>query len=341
MKGFVLAAGLGTRLKPITDSIPKPLVPVGNVPLVGYSLRLLSHFGITEVIVNTHHLMDELKAGLGTGEQFGVSIVYSEEEEILGTGGGLKKMHHLLEDDTFVVVNSDTLINVDLKRVIDFHRHHGGLATMVLREHPKEDTFGGIEVDAAGRIRRILGQGREEEDLRSLMFTGVHVLEPRFLEYIPPDVETCINRYAYMKALNNDEKLYGFVSDGYWADAGTPERYFQANVDALEESMNLGHIDPLEGYALAPKKPGVEVVRMGVNVELGSDVRLLPPVVLGDGARIGDKAVVGPYCVVGDKVHIGKDSQVSHSVVMDGTRIEPGERFSKMILSKKQRLSVE
>ena len=81
MKGFVLAAGLGTRLKPITDSIPKPLVPVGNVPLVGYSLRLLSHFGITEVIVNTHHLMDELKAGLGTGEQFGVSIVYSEEEE--------------------------------------------------------------------------------------------------------------------------------------------------------------------------------------------------------------------------------------------------------------------
>ncbi len=341
MKGFVLAAGLGTRLKPITDSIPKPLVPVGHVPLVGYALKLLSHYGITEVIVNTHHLMDELKAALGTGEQFGVSITYSDEEEILGTGGGLKKMHHLLEDDTFVVVNSDTLINVDLKRVIDFHRHHGCLATMVLREHPKEDAFGGIEVDAAGRIRRILGQGSDEEDLRSLMFTGVHVFEPRFLEYIPPDVETCINRYAYMKALNNDEKLFGFVCDGYWADAGTPQRYFNANVDALEESMNLGHIDPLQGYALAPKKPGVEVVRMGENVELGNNVRLLPPVVLGDGARIGDNAVVGPYCVVGDKVQIGRESQISHSVVLEGTRIEPGERFSKMILSKKQRLPVE
>lgn len=341
VKGFVLAAGLGTRLLPITNSIPKPLVPVGHIPLVGYALRLLSHHGITEVIVNTHHLKDELKAALGSGERFGVSIVYSEEEDILGTGGGLKKMHHLLEDDTFVVINSDILIDLDLGRVLDFHRRRGALATMVLREHPQEDTYGGIEVNDAGRIRRILGQGHQEEGLRSLMFTGVHILEPRFLEYIPPDVETCINRYAYMKALANDEKLYGFVTDGYWADAGTPTRYYNANIDALSQAMKLNHIDPLEGYALAPTKGGVEAVRMGNDVELGADVRLVPPVVLGDGTRIGDRATVGPYCVVGDNVNVGKDCELSHCIVMDGARIEPGETLAKMLLSKKHKLPVQ
>ena len=210
---------------------------------------------------------------------------------------------------------------------------------MVLREHPKEDVFGGIEVNDAGRIRRILGQGHDEQDLRSLMFTGVHVLEPRFLEYIPPDVETCVNRYAYMKALSNDEKLYGFVTDGYWADAGTPQRYLQANFDALDQAMLLGHADALEGYALAPEKSGVELVRMGEDVQLGDDVTLVPPVVLGDGVRIGDKSTLGPYCVVGNRVQIGRESHLSRCVVMDGTRLDAGEQLSRMILSKKARVA--
>ena len=210
---------------------------------------------------------------------------------------------------------------------------------MVLREHPKEDVFGGIEVNDAGRIRRILGQGHDEQDLRSLMFTGVHVLEPRFLEYIPPDVETCVNRYAYMKALSNDEKLYGFVTDGYWADAGTPQRYLQANFDALDQAMLLGHADALEGYALASEKSGVELVRMGEDVQLGDDVTLVPPVVLGDGVRIGDKSTLGPYCVVGNRVQIGRESHLSRCVVMDGTRLDAGEQLSRMILSKKARVA--
>jgi len=341
VKGFILAAGFGTRLKPITELVPKPLVPVAHVPLIGYSLSLLASHGIKEVIVNTHHLGDELKAALGNGEAYGVSIEYSDEEEILGTGGGLKKMHEQLSDDTFVVVNSDTLIDLDLGRVLDFHRAHGALATMVLREQPDEGGYGQIEIDAAGRIRRILGNGEQQEDLRSLMFTGVHILEPRFLEYIPPDVETCINRYAYLKALSNQEKLFGYVADGYWEDAGTSARYFQANIDALNQDMALSHIDPLGGYELSPKKQEVEAVRMGAHVELGKDVRLLPPLVLGDEVRIGDNAVVGPYCVVGDRVQIGRDSEIEQCILLNGTRLEPGEQLSRMVIAKKHRLQVD
>ena len=122
MKGFVLAAGFGQRLRPITESTPKPLLPVGNVPLIAYALKLLAQAGITDIIVNLHHLGRVIREALGTGEVYGVKITWSEEEEILGTGGGLKKMHEALEGETFVVVNSDTIIDLDLKAVIATHR---------------------------------------------------------------------------------------------------------------------------------------------------------------------------------------------------------------------------
>jgi mannose-1-phosphate guanylyltransferase len=329
VKGFVLAAGFGERLRPITESTPKPLLPVGNLPLIGYALKLLRHHGITDVIVNLHHLGRQIEDTIGDGSSYGVKVTYSFEEEILGTGGGLKRMAAHL-DETFVVVNSDTIIDVDLAAAIEYHQRKSSLATMVLRADPRQDQYGQIEIDDAGRIRRILGQGKAEGRLRSLMFTGVHVIEPKLLDYIPPDVNTCINRYAYTKALGNGDALHGFVSEGYWADVGTPQRYLDANADALRQEIVLRHADPLAGFALTPRKEVGEVVRMGEDVELGADVRLVPPVILGDGTRVGDRAVVGPFCVVGPRVSIGKGARVSNAVLLDGAKVE-GERRDVVI----------
>jgi NDP-sugar pyrophosphorylase family protein len=341
VKGFVLAAGFGQRMRPVTESVPKPLLPIGNLPLIGYALKLLSFHGITDVIVNLHHLRDKLREAVGDGADYGVRITYSEEEEILGTGGGLKKMHEQLQESTFVVVNSDSIVDVDLFAAIEAHKRAGALATMVLRDDPASAEFGQIEVDQSARIRRILGQGAEGGSFRSLMFTGVHVLEPRFLEYIPPDVNTCINRYAYTKALHNDEVLHGFVSTGYFADAGTPARYYQAHVDALEQRIKLRHADPLGGFALSPRREVAEVVRMGTNVELGNNVRLLPPVLLGDGARVGDGATVGPYAVLRPGAHVGKDAAVAHSVVLEGARVDAEARVLRQLVGKKTGLALE
>lgn len=341
MKGFVLAAGFGQRLRPLTETLPKPLLPVGRVPLIGYALRLLAYHGITEVIVNAHHLEKTLRERLGDGSAFGVHVTYSVEEELLGTGGALRAVHEQLADDTFVVVNGDTIVDVDLADVIRQHRSRGALATMVLRQDPGQEQFGQIEIDASERIRRILGHAGpdvETSELQSYMFTGVHVLEPGFLDYIPPDVNTCINRYAYTKALSNGESLYGFLGTGYWADAGTPWRYFQTNVDALEQRMNLRHIDPLGGYAHAPKKDVAEVVRMGADVELGADVRIVPPVVLGDGVRIADHATVGPFVVAGERVSIGKEAVVRRGVLLDGSRVESGATVEHTLVGRKAML---
>ena len=337
----MLAAGFGQRLRPLTDSVPKPLLPVGNLPLIGYALKLLSHHGVDDVIVNTHHLGRALKEGLGDGGAYGVQITYSDEEEILGTGGGLKKMHDHLEDDTFVVVNADTVLDLDLAAVLEAHRARGALATLVLRRDERQAEFGQLEIDETGRVRRILGHGEAGGPLQSLMFAGVHVIEPRFLEYIPPDVNTCIMRYAYTKALSNDEPLYGVTMDGYWSDAGTAERYFQVNMDALSQAVELRHADPLAGFALEPKRAVAEVVRMGKDVDLANGVEVRPPVLLGDGAKVGDNAVVGPYAILGPRVQIGKEARVANAIVLEGGRVDTGARCERVLVGKKSTLAVD
>lgn len=312
-------------------------MPVGNVPLVGYALKLLAYHGITDVIVNLHHLPKPIRDYLGSGKRYGVNITYSHEPELLGTGGGLKKMHEVLSEDTFVVVNSDTISDVDLTGALDAHRRSGALATMVLREDPQQDEFGQIEVDSQHRIWRILGHGTVPSgiSLHPYMFAGVHILDPRFLEYIPPDVNTCINRYAYLKALNNDETLNSFLATGYWADAGTPERYYQANVDALDRRMILPHADPLDGFAVTPKKEVPDVVRMGEGVDLGTSARIVPPVVVGDHVRVGEQASLGPYSVIGARCSIGKGAAVSNAVLLSGSKVDAGARVHRAIVGKR------
>lgn len=335
-KGFVLAAGFGERLRPITNFVPKPLLPVGNVPLIGYSLKWLSHHGITDVIVNVHHLGKSIKGALGDGSKYGVAITYSEEKEILGTGGALKKMHHLLEDETCVVVNSDTIFDLDLNRVLEAHKNKNALATMVLRSDANQDQYGGqLEIDDQGIVRKILGHGKFKGKLHAFMHAGVHVLEPGFLEYVPPDIETCVIRYAAVKALGNDKTILGVVTDGFWCETGVPERYLHANEQALDKNMVLPHADPLSGYALQPKKAISDVVCMGTEVELAAGVDIRPPVLLGDGVRIGEHAVVGPYCVVGANASIGKESKIAHTVVLNGARVESGTQLTQAIVCKK------
>jgi len=339
VKAFVLAAGFGKRLSPITETVPKALLPVGNLPLIGYTLKLCAFHGITDVVINLHHLGKAIKEALGDGSAYGVEITYSEEEEILGTGGGLKKMHDYLSDGPFVVLNSDLVFDLDLTALIQVHGSRGALATMAVREDPNQGKYGLIELDDNDTVQRIVGHSRDtdldETTLRPFMFTGAHVLEPRFLDYIPPDVMTCVIRYGYKKALDNDESVIGFVADGYWNDAGTPSRYLQANVDALAGRCKMAHADPLEGFAFAPTKEVAEVVRMGEDVQLGTDVRLVPPVLLGDGARVGDHATVGPECVVSAKGTIGKEAKITESVVLEGAKVDSGAVVKKTVVGRK------
>jgi NDP-sugar pyrophosphorylase family protein len=216
MRGMILAAGFGTRLRPLTDECPKPLIDVGGKPMIAYALEMLRGAGITEVAVNLHHLAGQIRDALGHGEKYGVEITYFEEKEILDTGGGVAAARSFLEGGDFVVANADSVTDLPLADMVAYHRERDATATMFLRRDPQAAGYGLIEIDAECRIRRFLGQPQQVEGpLLALMFGGVHVLSPRVFGYMQGGAYG-ITRQTYPRMLAASEALYGYVFDGYW-----------------------------------------------------------------------------------------------------------------------------
>lgn len=220
---MILAAGFGTRLRPLTDTCPKPLIDVGGKPMIAFALELVRSAGITEIAINLHHLGKQIRDTLGHGKIHGVHITYFEEDPILDTGGGISAARSFLEGGDFVVLNADTVTDLPLTEMIAFHRERRATATMFLRRDPEAARYGLIEIDSHGRIRRFLGQPAEvDEPLTRLMFGGVHILSPRVFEYLPDGIYS-ITRQTYPRLLAAAEPLYGYVFDGYWQVLDTPE----------------------------------------------------------------------------------------------------------------------
>ncbi|PJA77692.1 MAG: nucleotidyl transferase [Nitrospirae bacterium CG_4_9_14_3_um_filter_51_5] len=235
MKAMILAAGLGTRLRPLTNTIPKPLLPVGGTPLIVWNLLLLRACGIRDVIINLHYLGHAIEAAIGDGSRWNMQVRYSHEPTLLGTGGGLKAAEWFFEQQPFLVINGDTLIELNVKALITFHQTHGGIATLVLRDDPQAARWGAVESDAQNRILRINGRGRSRADvtgpLVERMFAGVHILHPSLLHDAPADTPFSIID-SYTKELARGSKIFGFLHAAYWSDIGTVARYAQAQADA-------------------------------------------------------------------------------------------------------------
>lgn len=262
-RALILAAGLGTRLGTLSDERPKPLLPVCNVPLVRYAVALLRGHGIDEIAVNLHHRGELIRAELGDG------VRYSEEAEILGTGGGIVRIADWLTRggrDSFVVVNGKIVTDIDIAATLRHHDATDAAATMVLREVPDAHKWGAIELDGAGRVTRIIGEGTP--GARVCMFTGVHVLSPRLIARLPATGESDSIRQAYLPALRAGERIEGVVHEGYWHEHSTPARYLQGNWNVLGGSVKLTY-------------PPAGVGRLGEGV------------VVEDGAVLGERVVVG------------------------------------------------
>ena len=248
MKAMVFAAGQGLRLRPLTDRVPKALVPVAGRPMIEYPLLLLRHYGIREIIINLHHLGEQIEAYLGDGTRFGIEIIYSREPELLDTGGGLLKAKPFLEKETFIVLNTDVIIDVSLTDLIAFHRRKSSTATLVLRPDTDADRFGSMEIDPDGRIYRFLGAKSPAQPSlpgRKLMFTGVQILEPRIFDYMPRGAGlgkfgTTKDTYPHM--LTAGEPLYGYCFDGLWQDLGTPQRIEQVEQALLQRQARLHYL---------------------------------------------------------------------------------------------------
>jgi NDP-sugar pyrophosphorylase family protein len=248
MKAMVLAAGQGTRLRPLTDNLPKALVRVAGRPMIEYPLMLLKHYGIHEIVINLHHFGEQIETHLGDGRRLGLQISYSKEQQLLDSGGGLRRAKPFFNEETFLVINTDVLIDLPLSEVLHFHKQKKSAATLVLRADEDADRYGSMDIDTEGRIYRFL-QSRSPLSLtsatRKLMFTGVQVLEPTVFDYMPAadtQEKFSTTRETYPAMVSNGEALYGFSFDGFWHDLGTAERIEEAERSLAERRTKLHYL---------------------------------------------------------------------------------------------------
>ena len=239
MKAMILAAGLGTRLRPLTNTVPKPLLPVAGTPLIVWNLLLLKRHGFRDVVVNLHHLGPMIEQVVGNGSQYGLRILYSREPVILGTGGGIKQAEPHFSGEPVLVMNGDTLVELDLGALWSFHRDRQAAATLVLREDQDAAQWGLVEVGTENQIVRIVGKGRTStESTNPRMFAGIHILSPRLLRDSPKGTAFSIID-PYVAAIARGDRVLGYDLHGYWSDIGTPERYTQAEKDAAAGLISL------------------------------------------------------------------------------------------------------
>lgn len=231
VKAFILAAGLGTRLRPLGLDIPKVMVPIGGKPLLQHHFELLRQQGVREFIVNLHHLPEKITDYFGDGSRFGIHITYSHEPQLLGTAGAVKKKEAELRDGTFLVLYGDNLFRFELAPLLAFHREHGALATIALWESPEPWTGGVVETDAAGRVRRFVEKPDPKEVSTNLINAGIYLLEPAVLEAIPVGQFCDFGRDVFPKLLAEGKPLYAMKPDAYVQDIGTPERLAKAQRD--------------------------------------------------------------------------------------------------------------
>lgn len=238
-RAMVLAAGFGTRLAPLTHTTPKPLLPVAGVPFLEHGLALLRAGGIREVVVNLHHLGDQIERHVGDGARFGLSVRYSREATILDTGGGIKHAEPLLAGEPFVVVNGDSLLEAPLAELLDFHRARGAIATLALRADPDAARYGLVEIDADARVRRIVGRPPDAggSGLRGFMFPGLHVLEPAVFAHMAPGAAFSITRTTYPALLARGLPIAGWVTPARWINIDTPAALAAADRELRERPL--------------------------------------------------------------------------------------------------------
>lgn len=315
MIAMVLAAGLGTRLRPLTERIAKPALPILGSTLLEGNLLLLRRAGVDEVVVNAHHLPATVAAAAReAAERLGVRLHLSFEPDVLGTGGGLANARPLLDrGEPFFLVNGDVLCDLDLRAAWQAHLQSGAAATLVLRPMPEGAGFASVETDAAGDVIRIAGQGRSDRPAAGFwLFTGIHVLGPSIFEVLPEGF-SCVNRQGHVVRIARGDRVHGHVQPGgRWSDVGTPARYLEANLDRLEGRYAL---PPAFGAAVE-RQPGVWI---DPTAEVDPRARLLGPCYVGAGARIGPAAVVGPRAAV--LAGGGCDGRLRDAVVAPGASL--------------------
>ena len=317
MQALILVGGEGTRLRPLTSTVPKPVVTLVDRPFMAYMLEWLRGHGVDDVILSCGFMADGVREVLGDGSALGVRVRYVEEPEPLGTGGALKYAEDLL-DERFFMLNGDVLSDMDLTAQLRQHVQTGARATLALMAVDDPSAFGLVRRHPDGSVKQFLEKPSADQVLdTNLVNAGAYILEREVLRAMAPaGTRISIEREVFPTLV--DKGLYGYEATGYWLDIGTPQRYLQATFEILDGAVHT--------------EVGGQLARSG-GVLGACDATVRAPVVIGEGSVVHPDAVIGPRAVLGRGVHVGAGAVIESSVVLDGARIGADTRISSSIVS--------
>ncbi|MCU1488812.1 MAG: putative mannose-phosphate guanyltransferase, partial [Acidimicrobiaceae bacterium] len=308
-----MAGGEGTRLRPLTMSQPKPMLPVGNRPMALHIIELLKRHGFDDIVFTVAFMANTIRTYFGDGSDFGVRISYATEETPLGTAGSVLNARDEL-NERFLVISGDVITDVDLGALVDYHDQQGAVATLALKpmENPLE--FGIVITDEKGRVERFLEKPSWGEVFSDTINTGIYVLEPEVLDHIPSGRASDFSGDVFPAMLEAGMPLYGCTTDRYWEDVGTLEAYLRAHEDILDGKIDLG----LDGF---PVRPGVYV---GEGAEVDPTAEVVGPALIGPNCRVGPEVRLGAYTVLGQNVYVADGADLERSVIHDSCFVGQG-----------------
>jgi mannose-1-phosphate guanylyltransferase len=322
---MVLAAGLGTRLRPITYEVPKPMVPVANRPVLEHLLGLRRRHELGEVIANLHWFPETIRGPLGDGSALGVELAYIEEAELTGTAGGVRAARDFLtaDGDSFVVMAGDALTDADLKGLTDAHESNAGVATLGVKRVDNVSEYGVIVTGADDRVQGFQEKPDPAEALSDLVNCMIYAFSTEIFDYFPNDTFVDFANDVFPALLDHDVPFHVHRIERYWNDVGSIGEYVQGNLDAVAGHVDLelgGELVEAEADPEAPGGDGLDAPEAGLPAGTEVNGRVL----VGDGVRVGEGVRFDGDVVVGDGARIGSGAMVKESVLLPGTEVPEG-----------------
>lgn len=320
MKALFLAGGKGIRLQPLTDNVPKPMVPIMNKPLLERTMVHLKKSGISEIVISSCYQPQYIEDYFGNGEHFGLKIQYIVEDIPLGTGGAIKKAEAQFKD-TFIVFNSDILSDIDIQKILDYHKNSHALATIAVTEVQDPSAYGVIDYDTDGYAVSFVEKPGKEQITSNFINAGIYIFEPEILKEIPINSVVSVERETFPKLLAKGYKIAVYKDNSYWMDIGTLEKYIQAHKDIMDRKCKLVDCNFTNRN-----------ISLGKNVKIHPDSKIIGPAYIGDNVEICAKAIIS-HSVIGNNVSIGSGSRVVGSILWNDIRISSEVRLMNTIVT--------
>ena len=336
LTAVILVGGEGTRLRPLTDSVPKSMVPVLNQPFLEHVIAYLKKYGVGHIILTLSYRPEVIQAYFGDGNAMEVSLTYCMEDSPLGTAGAVKNTEPYL-DSTFIVLNGDVFTDLDIADMLSFHRRRKAKATIALTWVDNPCAFGVVETDADGRVRHFIEKPAPDKVTTNWINAGVYILEPEVLKHIPAGSHYMFEKGLFPLLLELGEPVYGYQYRGYWLDMGTPEKYLCLNCDLLSSRARSALIDDASKLACDPDTvvhPSARITASAViahKCQIGPGVQLKGLVIIAPDCCIGENAILEEVVLWND-VNIGRGAFLKHCVIGSNARIRDNARITNRVV---------